>query len=114
MKETNNVKTFLVALTIVTMINTAYAVGMNNVLDIANVSNKVQVSAMEPIMYIVTYGYTGTSYTVHVRCTTGADKGCYKVYLHDGDKYIKFCNSWIKIGNGRFSYKGNSYVFTYC
>ena len=75
MKETNNVKTFLVALTIVTMINTAYAVGMNNVLEIANVSSKVQVSAKEPLMYIMTCGYTGTSYTVHVRCTTGTDKG---------------------------------------
>lgn len=58
--------------------------------------------------------YTGTNHTVHVKCTTGADKGYFKVYLHNGDMYIQFSNSWIKLGNGRFSYNGNSYVFTFC
>lgn len=58
--------------------------------------------------------YTPTSHSVHVRCTTGADKGFYKVYLSGGGKYIKFNNHWVALGNGYFTYNRNSYVFTYC
>lgn len=58
--------------------------------------------------------YTPTSHSVHVRCTTGTDKGFFKVYLSGGDKYIKFSNHWVALGNGYFTYNGNSYVFTYC
>ena len=106
-------KIALMALGITIIANAANAAGTNGILYMG-VYSQMELSTMERMNSSFTSGYTGTSHTVHVKCTTGADKGYFKVYLHNGDKYIKFSNSWIKLGNGRFSYNGNSYVFTFC
>lgn len=55
--------------------------------------------------------YTRTSYSVTVYTEDGYKKGNYAIYLHGGQKYISFSNTWICIqGKSRFGYNGNWYV----
>ncbi len=55
--------------------------------------------------------YTRTGYTVSVYTQEGHPKGTYAVYLHHGQRYIDFNNTWICIrGKSRFGYCGNWYV----
>lgn len=113
MKTENYFKTAMMTLVITTLSNAANA-AIKDEMFCQIAYSQMETSTMTYMNYSFTDSYMGTSYTVHVKCTTGADKGYFKVYLHNGDKYIKFSNSWIKLGNGRFSYNGNSYVFTFC
>lgn len=55
--------------------------------------------------------YTRTSCSVTVYTEDGYKKGNYAIYLHGGQKYISFSNTWICIqGKSRFGYNGNWYV----
>ncbi len=55
--------------------------------------------------------YMRTGYYVSVYCETGNPKGSFAVYLHNGQRYIDFHNTWICIqGKSRFAYCGNWYV----
>ena|GEM_PF-2134714 len=55
--------------------------------------------------------YSATSQTVSVYTESGHPKGSFTVYLHHGQKYIKFQNSWVCIqGKSRFSFNGNWYI----
>ena len=55
--------------------------------------------------------YTRTSYSVSVSTENGYGKGSYSIYLHGGQKYIYFSNTWICIqGKSRFAHNGNWYV----
>lgn len=55
--------------------------------------------------------YTRTSYSVTVYTENGYNKGNYAIYLHGGQIYIFFSNTWICIqGKSRFGYNGNWYV----
>lgn len=55
--------------------------------------------------------YTKTSQDVNIQCASGANKGSYDVYLHNGQKYIDFQNQWVKIqGKTRFHLNGNDYI----
>ena len=113
MNTENFFKTALMVLAITIIANAANA-AITGEMFCQTAYSQMETSTMTEMNYSFTGSYTGTSYTIHVKCTTGADKGNFKVYLHNGDKYIKFSNSWIKLGNGRFSFNGNSYVFTFC
>lgn len=55
--------------------------------------------------------YMKTSQDVNIQSSSGANKGSYDVYLHNGQKYIDFQNQWIKIqGKTRFHLNGNDYI----
>ena len=55
--------------------------------------------------------YTRTSNSVSIYTESGSHKGVFAVYLHHGDRYIDFNNTWICIqGKSRFGYRGNWYV----
>ena len=55
--------------------------------------------------------YSKTGYSVNVYTQEGHSKGSFAVYLHNGQRYIDFKNTWICIqGRSRFSYCGNWYV----
>lgn len=55
--------------------------------------------------------YTRTRYSVKVYNENGHAKGSFTVYLHRGQRYIDFNNTWICIqGRSRFAYCGNWYV----
>jgi hypothetical protein len=55
--------------------------------------------------------YSKTSSSVRIVNENGLNKGTYDVYLHQGNRYIKFQGDWINIqGKSRFSYNGNSYI----
>lgn len=54
--------------------------------------------------------YLHTSDTVNVQCCGGPNKGDFDVFMHKGQKYIDFHNTWIHITkNGYFTYGGNQY-----
>lgn len=55
--------------------------------------------------------YTRTSSSVSIYTQEGHPKGSFAVYLHHGNRYIDFYNTWICIqGKTRFGYRGNWYV----
>lgn len=55
--------------------------------------------------------FSRTGYSVNVYNENGHPKGSFAVYLHKGQRYIDFCNTWICIqGRSRFAYCGNWYV----
>ena len=55
--------------------------------------------------------YSKTSHSVTIYTEAGHCKGTYAIYLHNGDRYIRFFNNWICIqGKHRFFYSGNWYV----
>ena len=55
--------------------------------------------------------YMRTSQSVSIYSESGNYKGSYSVYLHKGQRYIDFNNTWICIqGKQRFSYKGVYYI----
>lgn len=55
--------------------------------------------------------YTRTPYSVMVYIESGHCKGQFAVYLHNGNRYIDFFNTWICIqGRSRFGYCGNWYI----
>ena len=55
--------------------------------------------------------YTRTSSFVTIYTESGHRKGMYSVYLHYGNRYIDFNNTWVCIqGKSRFFYNGNWYV----
>ena len=55
--------------------------------------------------------YSPTNKYVNIYTESGHNKGEYKVYLHEGKKYIDFYNTWVCIQNkSRFSYSGNWYI----
>jgi hypothetical protein len=55
--------------------------------------------------------YITNGSTVSVNVDSGHPKGTFKVYLHDGKRYIDFDKTWICIqGKSRFAYGGNWYV----
>lgn len=55
--------------------------------------------------------YSRTSSVVVIYTEAGICKGNYYVYLHQGQRYINFCNTWICIqGKSRFGYCGNWYI----
>lgn len=55
--------------------------------------------------------YMRTGYSVTIYSESGACKGSYAIYLHEGRKYINFYNHWICIqGKQRFAYSGNWYI----
>ena len=55
--------------------------------------------------------FSRTGYSVNVYNENGHPKGSFAVYLHNGQRYIDFHNTWICIqGRSRFGYCGNWYV----
>lgn len=55
--------------------------------------------------------YSRTNHYVSVYTESGHNKGRFAVYLHNGNRYIRFNNTWICIqGRSRFFYTGNWYV----
>lgn len=57
--------------------------------------------------------YSRTSHSVTIYTESGHCKGSYAVYLHYGQKYISFNNTWICIqGKRRFAYGGNWYIIS--
>lgn len=55
--------------------------------------------------------YMRTNYSVTIYTEGGHCKGTYAIYLHNGDRYIRFQNCWICIqGKQRFHFSGNWYV----
>ena len=55
--------------------------------------------------------YSRTGNSVNVYTQEGHSKGSFAVYLHNGQRYIDFNNTWICIqGRSSFVYCGNRYV----
>lgn len=55
--------------------------------------------------------YMRTNYSVTIYSEGGHCKGTFTIYLHNGDRYIRFQNCWICIqGKQRFHFSGNWYV----
>ena len=55
--------------------------------------------------------YSPTGNSVSIYNENGHHKGTFVVYLHHGNRYIDFNNTWICIqGKSRFGYCGNWYV----
>ena len=55
--------------------------------------------------------YMRTNHSVTIYTEGGHCKGTFQIYLHSGDRYIRFQNYWICIqGKQRFHFSGNWYV----
>ena len=76
-----------------------------------NASTFCSQSVSSPVSMEMNDGYfSRTGHSVQVICDSGANKGYYDIYLHQGRKYIKFRNCWICIqGRYSFAYAGNRY-----
>lgn len=75
-------------------------------------ANALAASAIVCTTYAPNNGtFTRTGYSVSVYTESGHPKGMYAVYLHHGQHYINFYNTWICIqGRNRFGYCSNWYV----